>query len=135
MLRDGFLDLPSQSGFDDEFPAHITEVAAGGGEKRPAQMGRNRLRVTCGCHTLRSIVSALFKGNPTFTPLPSCGDIPILSESVCRNLWTWVATESSSKMGQRTWTVLPPFLSHQMAEFRRTIAGMLWTVDVDRHLT
>jgi len=33
MVSDGFLDLPSESGFDDEFPAHITEVAADNGRE------------------------------------------------------------------------------------------------------
>jgi len=28
VLRDGFLNLPTESRFDDEFPANITEVAA-----------------------------------------------------------------------------------------------------------
>jgi len=28
MFRDGCLDLRSESGFDDEFPTHITKVAA-----------------------------------------------------------------------------------------------------------
>lgn len=31
MIRDGFLNLPSESGFDYEFPAYITEVAADDG--------------------------------------------------------------------------------------------------------
>jgi len=33
MVSDGCLDLPSESGFDDEFPAYIAEVAAGDGRE------------------------------------------------------------------------------------------------------
>jgi len=52
-----------------------------------------------------------------FTPLPSYGDNPILFELVYHNLRIRLVNESSGRKKQLTWTVLPAFLFHQVAEF------------------
>ena len=86
MVSDGRLDLPSESGFDDKFPAYITKAAGDDGREVPHWVNRSHSRVTCRRLTLRGLASAPLKENLALISSPSCGDIQILFESVYCNL-------------------------------------------------
>ena len=137
MLGDRGLNLPSESRFDDEIPAYIAEVAVDNGREVLYPGGMKPL--TCymqAPYTERISVSTTErKPDIISSSSPSCGDIQILSESAYYNLRTWLASKLSGGTGQLTRTMFPPFLLHQVAEFRRTIARVLWATKVDRHLT
>ena len=70
-----------------------------------------------------------------FDSLLSCGDIPIPFELAYHSLRTWLASEPRTRTKELTWAMLPALGFHQVAEFCRTVARMLGTTDVDRHLT